>query len=129
MSTNEDRPERRGDVDTVVSLLESHDSGQTVKDMSAELREAIVKARELAKTEGSTAVKFTMGGTITVTAKGRAEVKLATSVTPPRTAHPTTTLYAAAGGTLSTSDPRQGVMEFAKKATRRAAESTEKESE
>lgn len=118
MSEEKETAERRGDVDTVVSLLESHDSGQTMADMSREMREAIRRARELATTEGVATVKFTVGGSITVTNKRRAEMRLSTSVTAPRAAHPTTTLYTAAEGTLSSSDPRQAVMEFAKKARR-----------
>jgi hypothetical protein len=127
MSENDEAPERRGDVDTMVSLLESHDSGQTMADMSREMRDAIQRARELATTEGVATVKFTVSGSITVTNKRRAEMKLSTSVTAPRAAHPTTTLYTAAGGTLSSSDPRQAVMEFAKKGRKAANTETEKD--
>lgn len=124
-----EKSEKRGDVDTLSSLLESHDSGRTVADVSRDLRDAIQRARELALEEGAATVKFTVGGSITVTAKGRADVKLTTSVVQPRAAHPTTTLYTAAGGTLATSDPKQVTMAFVRKGVKAAVETTEKESE
>ncbi len=130
MSTEKEcAPEKRGDVDTVVSLLESHDKGLTMKGFSREVRDAIARAREMARFEGSATVKFAVSGTITITGKGRAEVKLSTACTPPRESHPTTTLYTAADGTLATADPRQPAFEFAKPARSRATEKTEKETE
>lgn len=113
---------RRGDIGSVVEMLESHDSGRTMGDLSRDVREAIQRARELASDEGSATVKFTISAAIVVSSKGRAEMKLTTQCTPPRAAHPTTTLYVAAEGTLATTDPKQPVFEFAKKTAKTTAE-------
>lgn len=105
-------PVKRGEITTLTSILEAHDSGGTVADISAAIRSALGQGADIANEHGTATTKCNLTITLVQAGNGRVELKVEGKVQAPREPHPTTILHSAEQGTLTARDPRQVEMPF-----------------